>query len=139
MNTTTRRPIRPTTPADLWRLAEEARSKGVVLLAESATGERFATSASDPRIVHRLTERGCSCKGFAYAGRCTHHSLLLDELGWLPDAAPAPVCVTCRGSGLDPECAGHTHAGRTILCPCPTCGSTGVGAVDVVILERPAA
>ncbi len=128
-----------TTPADLLRLAEEARSKGVVLLAESATGERFSTSASDPHIVHRLTTESCSCKGFAYTGRCTHHSLLLEELGWLSETAPVPACVTCRGSGLDPECGGHTHAGRTILCPCPTCGSSEAGAVDVAFTKRPAA
>lgn len=47
--------------------------------------------------------------GFVRTGRCQHHSLLLAELGWLPDldtepepptpAAPAmAVCPDCNGS-----------------------------------------
>ncbi len=81
----TRRPVRPTTPADLWRLAEQGRANGVRLFQECVSGERFATSASQPGTLYRLSAHACTCEGFTYAGRCQHHSLLLAELGWLPD------------------------------------------------------
>jgi hypothetical protein len=103
------RRVRPTTPADLWRLAEQGAQNGVAILSESASGERFATSASEPGTIHRLTAHGCSCKGFTYAGRCQHHSLLLAQLGWLPDpeppTPPAPAVAPSRRMtfGLSPE------------------------------------
>src|SRR5215218_4740429 len=84
------RRVRPTTPANLWRLAEQGEQNGVRILTECVSGERFATSASEPGTVYRLTAHGCSCKGFAYHGRCQHHSLLLAQLGWLPDVDPEP-------------------------------------------------
>ena|SRR5579884_3639172 len=86
----TRRQARPTTPADLWRLAEQGERNGVRLLTECLSGERFATSASEPGVIYRLTAYSCACKGFAYWGRCQHHSLLLKELGWLPDLDDEP-------------------------------------------------
>ncbi len=138
MHPATHHPIRRMTPARLWRLTRVACSKGVALLDDSASGDSFATSTSAPHVVHRLTEGGCVCQGIAYAGRCTHHSMPLEELGWLPDAAPSPTCVISLGSELDPEYAGHAHAGRTFLCPCRTRGSTGVSPVGVVIHNRPA-
>ncbi len=108
----TRRPVRPTTPADLWRLADQARANGVRLLSEGLSGERFATSAIDPGTVYRLTAYSCTCtcKGFCHTGRCQHHSLLLAELGWLPDTDPVVIdvvildeqpapCRACRGEG----------------------------------------
>ena len=84
------RRVRPTTPANLWRLAEQGEQNGVRILTECVSGERFATSASEPGTVYRLTARSCTCKGFAYHGRCQHHSLLLAQLGWLPDVDPEP-------------------------------------------------
>ena len=84
------RRTRPTTPADLWRLAEQGQRNGVVILTECVSGERFATSASEPGTVYRLTARSCTCKGFDFHGRCQHHSLLLAQLGWLPDVDPEP-------------------------------------------------
>ena len=100
--TRTRR-VRPTTPADLWRLAEQGQQNGVAILSESASGERFATSASEPGTIHRLTAHGCSCKGFTYAGRCQHHSLLLAQLGWLPDLDPQPEPPTPAAPAVAPS------------------------------------
>ncbi|MDP9366813.1 MAG: hypothetical protein M3Q03_00820 [Chloroflexota bacterium] len=135
--TQTRRPVRPTTPADLWRLADQARTNGVRLLSEGLSGERFATSATDPGTVYRLTAYSCTCRGFTHHQRCQHHSLLLAELGWLPDLDPAPVatvsCPTCGGRGIDPACTGHPVAGMTIHCPCYACQGAGTVAVSVVL------
>ncbi len=132
-----RRPVRATTPADLWRLADQARTNGVRLFTEAATGARFATSATEPGTIYYVTGYSCTCKGFCYAGRCQHHSLLLAELGWLPDLEPAPAavatCSTCGGRGIDPACAGHPVAGMTIHCPCYACDGAGSVTVSVVL------
>ncbi len=94
---------------DLHRLADQAERKGVRILL-TADGEHFATSTSDPTTLHRVSPQECDCKGFSYWGRCSHHSLLLSELGLLPDIdpivtdvvivdeQPAP-CRACRGEG----------------------------------------
>jgi hypothetical protein len=101
---TDRRAARPTTPADLWRLAEQGRGNGVQIFQELSTGAWYATSASRAGGLHYLTGLSCTCEGFIYAGRCQHHAMLLERLGWLPDVAddetdpqpsvtPAPVPV----------------------------------------------
>ncbi|MDP9357337.1 MAG: hypothetical protein M3R02_19020 [Chloroflexota bacterium] len=137
MQTQTRRPVRPTTPADLWRLADQARTNGVQLFTEAATGARFATSATEPGTVYYVTGMSCTCRGFTHHQRCQHHSLLLAELGWLPDPAPAPAlvgsCSMCGGRGIDPDCAGHPVAGMVVHCPCPRCQGTGTASVAVVM------
>ncbi len=138
---TTRRPVRPTTPADLWRLAEQARANGVRLLSEGLSGERFATSATDPNTVYRLTAYSCTCRGFTHHQRCQHHALLLAELEWLPapvEPVPAPaVCPACGGRGIDPACRGHrVAAGYSVLCPCDRC--QGAGTTAPAIPEPPA-
>ncbi len=137
VQTQTRRPVRPTTPADLWRLADQARTNGVRLLSEGLSGERFATSATDPSTVYRLTAYSCTCMGFCHTGRCQHHALLLAELGWLPDLEPVPAavatCPTCGGCGIDPACAGHPVAGMTVHCPCDACDGAGTVTVAVVL------
>lgn len=106
---TERRAARPTTVADLWRLAEQGRSNGVIVLTECNSGARFASSATQPGVIYYLTAYSCTCPGFVAHQRCQHHSLLLAELGWLPDdedetdsvpaAMPAPVpvvAITCE-------------------------------------------
>ncbi len=101
---TDRRAARPTTASDLWRLAEQGRSNGVIILTECISGARYATSCTQPGVIYYLTAYSCTCPGFAHHQRCQHHSLLLAELGWLPDVAddetdlvppvtPAPVPV----------------------------------------------
>ncbi len=96
---------------DLHRLADQAERKGVRLLVDHRTGQHVATSASDPTRCYDVdAERGCTCKGWIAWHRCMHHSLLLSELGLIPDIesvvtdmviveAPAP-CRECRGEGV---------------------------------------
>ncbi len=95
---TERRAARPTTPADLCRLADQGRANGVILVRECISGARYATSATQPGTIYYLTAYSCTCPGFAHHQRCQHHSLLLAELGWLPDVAddetdPVPVAT----------------------------------------------
>ncbi len=78
------------TPADLWRLAEQAEQRGIRILVEPISGEHFATSRSKANILYRLTHHSCTCKGYMRWQRCSHHSLLLAQLGWLPDPEPEP-------------------------------------------------
>ncbi len=127
---------------DLARLASQGEKKGLrflVFLVDHRTGAHVATSASDPSRCYQVdAERGCTCKGFDTWGRCQHHSLLLAELGRLPEPAAAPVlvCPACGGRGSDPACHGHRLAGGVITCPCDRC--QGVGHVAPVITEAPA-
>ncbi len=72
---------------DLLRLADQAQVRGVRILL-TADGEHFATSSSDPTTLHRVSRQGCDCRGFSYWQRCSHHSLLLSELGLIPDVDP---------------------------------------------------
>ncbi len=110
MNTAVTRRIVTQQAEDLHRLANQAEQKGVKILL-TADGEHFATSASNPTMLHRVSEHGCDCKGFAYWGRCSHHALLLSQLGLIPDPEPAVTevvvldeqpapCRSCRGAGF---------------------------------------
>ncbi len=123
----TRQP-RPTTPADLHRLAALAHTRGLRLTQESES-VWFCSSASSPE-PHYVTGLSCDCRGFQEHQRCTHYALLLDHLGWLPEVeeAPAPTpavdqCPNCSGGGVvyvrDCERAGWPHP------DCPDCGGTG--------------
>ncbi len=102
------------TPTDFWRLAEEAEQRGIRILVEPISGEHFATSGKKVDIVYRLTGFSCTCKGFLRWQRCTHHSLLLAQLGWLPDPEPEP----------DPSPA-FPALPVLELVPCPECDATG--------------
>ncbi len=101
-------------PRDFWRLAEEAERRGIRILIEPISGEHFATSSSQENVLYRLTHYSCSCKGFMHWQRCTHHSLLLAQLGWLPDPEPDP----------DPSPASPTLPAPELV-PCPDCDGTG--------------
>ncbi len=98
----------------LWRLAEEAEQRGIKILVEPISGEHFATSASKENVLYRLTHHSCTCKGFLHWQRCTHHSLLLSHLGWLPDPEPEP----------DPSPASPNLPAPDLV-PCPDCDGTG--------------
>ncbi len=102
------------TPTDFWRLAEEAEQREVRILVEPISGEHFATSGSKANILYRLTGFSCTCKGFLRWQRCTHHSLLLAQLGWLPDPEPNPDPSPASPALPVPE-----------LAPCPDCDGTG--------------
>lgn len=85
------------------RLARTARVRGVQVFRETASGAWFATSASQPGTIHRVTALSCDCMGFVAHQRCTHYAALLDRLGWLPqlatDGAETTPCSFCRGRG----------------------------------------
>ncbi len=127
MDTQTQTRIGRQRTEDLRRLALKAERSGVRILVDHRTGAHVATSASDPsRCYHVDAERGCSCRGWMAWQRCSHHSLLLAQLGMLPDVTPAFVtCPVCQGSGRDPECSGHQVAGGTVSCPCYRCAGHG--------------
>ncbi len=102
-------------PMDFWRLAEEAERRGIRILVEPISGEHFATSSSRANVLYRLTGFSCTCKGFLHWQRCTHHSLLLAQLGWLPDPEPEP----------DPVPPAPALAAGEERAPCSDCDGTG--------------
>jgi hypothetical protein len=121
------RQSRPTTPADLHRLAAVAQTRGLRLTQESAT-VWFCSSARQHSDPHYVTGLSCDCRGFQEHQRCTHFALLLDHLGWLPEvepvAAPTPLvagdaCLWCFGSGRIPNDDTHQYD------LCGSCGGTG--------------
>jgi len=82
---------------DLHRLAAQAERAGVRILVDHTTGAHIATSATDTTACYTVSVGGgCTCRGYTYWGRCTHHSLLLAQLGLLPDQDPPPA----MGHGL---------------------------------------
>jgi hypothetical protein len=124
---------RPATAADFHRLADLAHERGLQLFRD---GQRwYCSSATDRGGCHYVTGFSCDCQGFIAHQRCTHHALLLERLGWLPeleDAAPvlaavartsdaAPQsCFWCCGSGRVPN-DHHERYDR-----CEPCGGSGV-------------
>ena len=91
MDQTIERRIATQRAEDWARLAGQGERNGVRILVDHRSGQHVATSASDPtRCYHVDAERGCTCKGWAVWNRCQHHSLLLAQLGWLPDLDPEP-------------------------------------------------
>jgi hypothetical protein len=77
---------------DLHRLAAQAERAGVRILVDHTTGAHIATSATDATACYAVSVvGGCGCRGYTYWGRCTHHSLLLAQLGVLPDQDPPPA------------------------------------------------
>ncbi|MDP9358008.1 MAG: hypothetical protein M3R02_22545 [Chloroflexota bacterium] len=132
MSTATTRRIAQTTAEDLHRLAGQAERRGIRILVDHRTGAHVATSASDPTRCYQVdAEQGCTCKGYGTWGRCQHHSLLLAELGRLPevepvvtdvvilDEQPAP-CRSCRGSGFVRMTTGPGLADWQMV-PCTKC------------------
>ena len=100
------------TPLDFWRLAELAERRGIRILLEPISGEHFATSATDPTRLYWVTGFSCTRKGFQEWQRCTHHSLFLAQLGWLPDPTPDPE--------PDPSPAAPAAAAPPPVRPLPT-------------------
>ncbi len=126
------------TPTDFWRLAAEAEQRGIRILVEPISGEHFATSGSKANVLYRLTGFSCTCKGYLRWQRCTHHSLLLAQLGWLPDPEPEPDPSPASPALPVPElvpCAGCDGTGRVTAyfgpddepgeIDCRTCGGSG--------------
>ncbi len=127
MNTTATRRVVTQRVEDLLRLADQGERKGIRILVDHRTGQHVATSASDPTRCYQVDVNSCTCRGFAYWGRCQHHSLLLAELGLIPDVEPVVADVVI----LDEQPA-----------PCRSCHgegwirmSTGAGLADWVAVE----
>jgi hypothetical protein len=122
------RRTRPATAADFHRLADLARERGLRLFRDDP--RRYCSSASNAGGCHYVTELSCDCPGFIAHQRCTHHALLLERLGWLPEVEPempyvetSPAdCIECCGCGVQ-------DFGRYAL-PCETCGGSGVRLDD---------
>ncbi len=110
VQTSTARRISTQRMEDLLRLAAQGERKGIkILLTED--GAHFATSASDKTRLHRVSPADCDCRGYQAWHRCMHHSLLLSQLGLIPDPEPAVTevvvldeqpasCRSCKGEGF---------------------------------------
>ncbi len=117
--------IRTQCVEDLQRLARKAEAEGVTILL-TQDGAHFATSRSNRTLLHRVSRRGCDCRGYRLWGRCGHHSLLLAELGMLPDIDPEPpttmtvvhipTCPLCKGRGYHEVCDDERYAGAHSHC-----------------------
>ncbi len=132
MDTVVSRRVSAQKTEDLLRLADKGEKAGVRILVDPRTGQHVATSASDPTTCYHVdAERGCTCKGYAVWGRCQHHSLLLAELGRIPDPAPVVTevvildehpapCRACRGEGWVKAFTGDGLA-DWVAAPCTSC------------------
>ncbi|MDP9355926.1 MAG: hypothetical protein M3R02_11730 [Chloroflexota bacterium] len=107
---------------DLRRLALKAERSGVRILRIDGTDRHVATSATQP-VCYAVSVAGCSCKGFLAWQRCTHHSLLLAELGRIPDVDPDvaveahPAPYRCGGEGFVKSYVGG-GLGDWVAVPC---------------------
>ncbi len=106
----------------LRRLADKAERSGTRILRVAGSERHVATSGSHPVAYEVSAEGGCSCRGYSVWHRCGHHSLLLLELGWIPDVAdevvdeqPAPC--RCGGAGYIKTYTGG-GLGDWIATPC---------------------
>ncbi len=116
------RRTRPATAADFHRLAELAHQRGLRLFRDGSRW--YCSSASDAGGCHYVTGLSCDCPGFIAHQRCTHHALLLERLGWLPEIEDSTVafasadCPSCTGCGV--------VVYRSFEERCPDCGGSGV-------------
>jgi hypothetical protein len=101
----------------LKRLLTVARECGTRILRDQE-GNSYATSGSEPDLLHPVTPESCSCRGFMAHRRCRHIAALLDHLGQLLDPTPSPSTkITCAhveghyGLEADPQ----WHEPRTEL------------------------
>ena len=115
------------------RLAAQAAQRGVQIY-RTPDDRHWATSISNPGELHYVTAYSCDCPGFMRHQRCSHHSALLDHLGWLPISpdptpTPSPVrmpevpCRACNGNGW---AYGENWHGRIERLTCWICDGTGV-------------
>ena len=74
------------------RLLKKAQDEGVELLMESDSEEWFSTSGTMPGVIYRVSEHGCSCRGYVAFNRCKHFALYLDTHHRPLD----PVALTAR-------------------------------------------
>lgn len=89
-----------TEAAALHRLAAQAREKGVRIVQNLVTNAHFATSASRPGTLHKVTLYSCDCEGFLRHGRCMHLAAVLAMYHSLPRVEPEPT--PDEGAGVVP-------------------------------------
>lgn len=129
----------------LARLANKARSEGVKLYRDQATGTYVATSGTDAAKAYVVTPHTCECQGFASHGRCKHIGALHAAIGWIAksvvmpapvvtiivgETIPAtPVCTHCDGRGYQIK-ARRIGRGEFVRedVPCPLCTAAKVAA-----------
>jgi len=119
------RTTRAATAEDFHRLADVAHQRGLRLFRDGSRW--YCSSAGDPGGCYFLTGYSCTCRGFVTHQRCSHHALLLERLGWLPEVEPdmpfidqAPVdCPNCAGCGVVVYRSGNQDR-------CLDCGGNGV-------------
>jgi len=68
----------------LHRLAAQAKARGVKIIQNIVTNAHFATSASRPGTLHKVTLLSCDCLGFVTHGRCMHYAAILEYYCSLP-------------------------------------------------------
>jgi hypothetical protein len=121
------RRTRPATAEDLHRLADLAHERGLRLFRDGSRW--YCSSASTAGGCHYVTGLSCDCPGFIAHQRCTHHALLLERLGWLPDFEDETPVVTIVTTSADcPNCSGcGVVVYRTFEERCPACGGRGIG------------
>jgi hypothetical protein len=118
------RRTRPATAADFHRLADLAHERGLRLFRE---GQRwYCSSASRPGEAHYVTGLSCDCPGFIAHQRCTHHALLLERLGWLPEVEPDMPYVEASPADCPACCGCGVVTYRTFEERCTTCGGSGI-------------
>src|SRR5215216_1945772 len=86
---------RPATAADFHRLADLAHERGLRLFRDGSRW--YCSSASDAGGCHYVTGFSCDCPGFISHQRCTHHALLLERLGWIPEVEPTSEIPKLEG------------------------------------------
>jgi hypothetical protein len=82
--------IQETFAEQVYRLAAKARREGSELFQDEISGRWFASSRRHPGKLHQLSAISCTCPSFISRGYCGHLSLLLLELGYVPDDDPQP-------------------------------------------------
>jgi hypothetical protein len=119
------RRTRPATAEDFHRLAGVAHQRGLRLFRDGTRW--YCTSASDAGGCHYVTGFSCTCTGFIAHQRCTHHALLLERLGWLPEIIDVDEHQLDAVNIDSPSCTGcGVVVYRTFEERCPDCGGSGV-------------
>jgi len=70
--------------AALHRLAAQAKARGIKIIQNIVTNAHFATSASRPGTLHKVTLYSCDCAGFLRHARCVHYAAILEMYASLP-------------------------------------------------------
>ena len=117
------------------RLLLVARESGVRLGVDH-DGGFWATSISEPGLLHPVSPESCGCRGFSRYRRCRHVAALLSHLGFFDGPEPEPAYSVCAGSGvverersrwIGPSRTGYRDE-WSVPVACPACQSAEVAA-----------